>query len=995
MQPVPLPPALQAVPRPVLEDYVGARVKQFSRALAGVLLPSITEQSFEFAFSRATQLLGQTVQEPVGLSDSYALRFTHRCKFLGCMRKDCGLCKNNPNKKCREEDNFDECYADGQVLKSKCESDVSLELINLRTGLPEALPSVEIAVTVVDGDSYSESAPANYGHVRELLKNDDESILLGAYQAGSKTDPDGRLYLRMTEGLVKLPDVCVTDKNDTFHFNNETFSTFRLMAKAVRREYGRLVVVENVRPTVSGKFIVKTQRALNDYRKSEYPHYKDELTKLKHIGSITAQRLREIQSHLDCPYSSIETVEQLKQLMLFADQNRQVENKMLELLNMKGKHKHKWDYLREVLVERVVYDDMLHRLWYTDESMTQGVLFACKQGQINMERPIGLVQRGQNGRLMVNSNPSGPDSELLKQWRQLAEADWCRPNHRNWVAVQEQLEMVNGSTSLLVGGGPSMSMAAGTPSMSMADGMDEGLLKRGSVGMAPSMMNAVNDERRSRRSSAVSYPQVPNSPKMEPGIMGMMQGQPQQQGASSSYGDLQHQGMLGPMGSGAGGQPPPQQQQQQFQFSGQRSMAAQALITSGGLTAGDLMPDVYRTASAPNMAASSPLYSHNSIDSPNNQSNLMGAGSGPNSNMGMPVPGPDGVLGPPPSRPARYRRLSADASAVRQMAMMQAAGMPQPEMSADLGKRSRNSAPGHPALEELQQQLQGQMQGQQSLQGPGGMQGQDMGQISMTNRHALYHFESRGRHTPRSRLSTEVSDTVAASAMGAVLDTSDLETFIQQNFTFATGEPTFSGMPADQQQPNLMGPMGGGVNMGPSSTSLSGPLMHMSLQPQQQPDQITGQMQNTLSIGDPAAARMGGLGPSGSGLMNMEPGMAQHHHMHQQHGMGMGMGQMGMGMGQIGGNSAAGIGMSGTSLAGGLGGSMGGGNGGGGVQQGRSLQHIDSGNMSMNPGARELKRCESDSFKRFLAVGLPFSPMEATPEDLFEGLRRDSGPMGE
>ncbi len=62
---------------------------------------------------------------------------------------------------------------------------------------------------------------------------------------------------------------------------------------------------------------------------------------------------------------------------------------MLELLNMKGKHKHKWDYLREVLAERVVYDDMLHRLWYTDESMMQGVLFACKQGQVNMERPVG------------------------------------------------------------------------------------------------------------------------------------------------------------------------------------------------------------------------------------------------------------------------------------------------------------------------------------------------------------------------------------------------------------------------------------------------------------------------------------------------------------------------------------------------------------------------------------------------------------------------------
>lgn len=56
---------------------------------------------------------------------------------------------------------------------------------------------------------------------------------------------------------------------------------------------------------------------------------------------------------------------------------------------MKGKHKHKWDYLREILSEKIVYDDMLHRGWYTDDNMTQGLLFACKQGQINMEKPIG------------------------------------------------------------------------------------------------------------------------------------------------------------------------------------------------------------------------------------------------------------------------------------------------------------------------------------------------------------------------------------------------------------------------------------------------------------------------------------------------------------------------------------------------------------------------------------------------------------------------------
>ena len=39
----------------------------------------------------------------------------------------------------------------------------------------------------------------------------------------------------------------------------------------------------------------------------------------------------------------------------------QVENKLLELLNMKGKHKHKWDYLRDILTEKIVYDDNVHR----------------------------------------------------------------------------------------------------------------------------------------------------------------------------------------------------------------------------------------------------------------------------------------------------------------------------------------------------------------------------------------------------------------------------------------------------------------------------------------------------------------------------------------------------------------------------------------------------------------------------------------------------------
>ncbi|GLC37795.1 hypothetical protein PLESTB_001477500 [Pleodorina starrii] len=980
MQPVPLRDELRTVSRAVLEEYVGARVKQFSRVFAGVLLPGVTEQAYDFAYTRTLQLLGSSAQE-AQLTDSYALRFTHRCRFLGCMRKECPLCKNNPNKKCSEDDNFDECYADGQVLKSKCEADVYLELINLRTGAAEALPGVDIAVSVVDGESYNEAAAGNYNRIKELLKNDDESILLGAYQAGTKAESDGRVYLRMNEGQVKLPDLCVTDKNDTFHLNNETFGTFRLMARAVRREgYGVLTPLDNIRQAVSGRFIVKTQRALNDYRKSEYPHFKDELTKLKFIGSITAQRLREIHQHLDCPYTSIETVEQLKQLMQYADQNRQVENKMLELLNMKGKHKHKWDYLREVLAERVVYDDMLHRLWYTDDSMSQGIIFACKQGQVNMDRPIGLVQRASNGRLVVSSNPAGQDAETLKRWRSLAESAWHTPAHRGWTMVQEQLEMANagaGGTSILIGAGPSMGMAPAA-SISMADGIESSQMgplgRRGSVSMTPGMMHP--DSARSRRSSAVSYHQGgPNSPDRA------TQGMFQQTSSGYTDGGLQPQPQQPTVGA--------QQQGQQaaFHFTGAQLFAAQN-VYSAGLAASELLPpDVYRTASPPNMATSSPLFSHNGADSPGGGSCLVGAASGPCAIMGGLGGPPEVILAPPPARSTRYRRLSADAGAVRQFAMMQAAGVPQPpvELSIDMtGKRSRVSAPGHQMLEELQ--LQHQQQQQQQL----GINAALDVQVTTNNRHALYHFESRGRHTPRSRLSADVSDTVAAAALSGVLDASDIEGYLAQNFSFVTpGELTFSGGGGGGDVRGLAplvpsGSGGGGLGLGTGATSptgISAPLMQMSMHGS---DSLTGQMQHTLILND-AVTRMGGGGPVAgpSGLLGLEAhqqGLGHQHshdqlHQHQQQTQQQHQ-HSGYGMGFGGGG-------------GGAGGS------GSGLPPGRTLQHMDSGGTLFNQANRELKRCESDSFKRFLAVGLPFAPMEATPEDLFEGLHRGSGLLGD
>jgi hypothetical protein len=69
---------------------------------------------------------------------------------------------------------------------------------------------------------------------------------------------------------------------------------------------------------------VKTQRALNDYRKSAYPHCKDELTRLRYIGAITAARLKDARAWLgkDVPLECVDSVQSLKQLLEYVDTNR-------------------------------------------------------------------------------------------------------------------------------------------------------------------------------------------------------------------------------------------------------------------------------------------------------------------------------------------------------------------------------------------------------------------------------------------------------------------------------------------------------------------------------------------------------------------------------------------------------------------------------------------------------------------------------------------------
>ncbi|KAG1679301.1 hypothetical protein FOA52_009331 [Chlamydomonas sp. UWO 241] len=497
--PLTLPDGLKVVNRQLLEEYVLSRIRQFSQVYTSQLLGEQAGNSaVDVAFNNAVSLLGTTAAQ----AETFFLRFTHKCKFLACVDKECSLCNNNPNKRCDEDDNFDECYANDQVLRSKCEADVFMELVSASTGKRHDMSGFEVQLSVIDGESVQTGAQPRLNNVKELLKSDEGNVLVGSYMSATGADANGRLHMRLTDGQCRLPDIHVKDKNDTFHLDGHTYSSFRLMGVAIQRDmYGHAVLLDNIVPAVSQKFNVKTQRALNDYRKSEYPHYRDELTKLKFIGSITATRLRDIQAHVsDVPFTAIETVEQMKHLLLYADQNRAVENKLLDLLNMKGKHKHKWDYLREILNERIVYDDILHRGWFTDETMSQGLLYACKQGQVTLEKPFGLAQRAVTGgvaRLQVLSPTDMQSVEVMKAWKAAAEAAWQQPGHPGWAVVSEQLELVNAG----VGGGVNVNAATAVAVSRLGNG-------RSSVGAPMDLGDGMSPTHRA--SSPHGFPSLPS-----------------------------------------------------------------------------------------------------------------------------------------------------------------------------------------------------------------------------------------------------------------------------------------------------------------------------------------------------------------------------------------------------------------------------------------------------------------------------------------------------
>jgi hypothetical protein len=75
----------------------------------------------------------------------------------------------------------------------------------------------------------------------------------------ARTDGNGGLLLKLSDGSCRLPDILITDKNDTFHSNGQTYSTFRIMAHVIQRDnFGNISQPDNIAPAISAKLIVRT-----------------------------------------------------------------------------------------------------------------------------------------------------------------------------------------------------------------------------------------------------------------------------------------------------------------------------------------------------------------------------------------------------------------------------------------------------------------------------------------------------------------------------------------------------------------------------------------------------------------------------------------------------------------------------------------------------------------------------------------------------------------
>lgn len=341
------------------------------------------------------------------------------------------------------------------VLRAKCEAPIRLEVIDCATGQPvtEDIPGAVIEMCVLDGNQYDARCSERPGEERiedleacALLLNNKASALL-VPGAGGSLNGDNKVIVSLSKGVAALPDLHISDSSEALLSGRKP--PFRLLARIIPSPNSTgpesnpeaRNVVPRVRCAISEGFVVATRRT-RTAGKVDIPNVDDHVGKLEHMGRETVKKLQDIRGSalaagidIQVPDNCINKVGEFRKLALLAEADGHLRQKLQQVLKLS---KEKWDEARDHAMRAVVADNRM-RIWYADKgSMDVGLLFTCRLGSVELDRPVGLLtkkasdgaQTTMEATLMAQQTPTQRDQ--VRSLQPQAAASWWQGGHPGW-----------------------------------------------------------------------------------------------------------------------------------------------------------------------------------------------------------------------------------------------------------------------------------------------------------------------------------------------------------------------------------------------------------------------------------------------------------------------------------------------------------------------------------------------------------------------------------
>lgn len=498
------PVELRGVAPDALERYVISRLEAFSSQLcqalegAGTNSRPVAAAAGALIAAAAAAASGPTRSlQPVDTSandPSYVLLFTHDCASVGCADVACELCCHNPARRCTS--NFAHKYLCGDRLRPKCDATIYVTLVEAATGARVAnAPELTVEACLINGVEYelrkraredAEAAgagtgstaaassstgvgmgisPRRAGSARSaaaamaaatgpvelsdlaMIQNKEGDPLLLVDEGGSTEISSKRVVFRLKDGVARLPVLRVTASSEALLSGRKP--PFRLWVRPQAREQTGIKILQDL---VSEPFVVATKR-VRTAGKVDTPSVHDDISKIRHMGKETVKKLADLRTaavaaSLELPPTvpaRVTKVAEFQELARLSTLDAQLALRMQQLLKMS---KLKWQQACEHSMSAVLPDSRL-RVWYSDvATMESGLLFACTMGCVELERPVGVLQRsaeiGADGRITMavtlTSGQTPGQRQLAADLKNRAILSWWQPGHPGWAIYPQDTD---------------------------------------------------------------------------------------------------------------------------------------------------------------------------------------------------------------------------------------------------------------------------------------------------------------------------------------------------------------------------------------------------------------------------------------------------------------------------------------------------------------------------------------------------------------------------